>query len=51
MESTGRLKAPKSRNGKRVITLSESAVAMLHEHRRQVLELRMRLGMGKLEAR
>ena len=43
-----RLKAPKTKNSKRTIGLSESAVAMLHEHRRQVLEMRMRCGMGKL---
>ena len=43
-----RLKQPKTKNSKRTITLSASAVTMLQEHRRQVLELRMRLGMGKL---
>ena len=49
MESTSlRLKQPKSRNGKRVITISASAVAMLHEHRHRALEMRMRFGLGKL---
>ena len=51
MEHTGRhrLKQPKTKNSNRTITLSASAVAMLQEHRRQVLEIRMRLGMGKLD--
>ena len=51
MEHTGRgtrLKQPKTKNSKRTITLGASAVAMLHEHRRQVLEMRMRFGLGKL---
>ena len=51
MEHTGRgirLKRPKTKNSKRTITISASAVAMLHEHRRQVLEMRMRFGLGKL---
>ena len=38
-----RVKGPKSKHGRRT-----SAVAMLREHRGQVLELRMQLGMGKL---
>jgi integrase len=43
-----RFKAPKSRAGRRDITLPGIAVAALSEHRRQLLETRMRLGAGKL---
>jgi integrase len=43
-----RIKAPKSRAGRRDITLPDIAVVVLNEHRRQTLEIRMKLGAGKL---
>jgi integrase len=43
-----RIKAPKTRSGRRDVTLPDIAVAALNEHRRQLLETRMRLGIGKL---
>jgi integrase len=43
-----RIKAPKTRAGRRDITLPDIAVAALSEHRRQLLENRMRLGAGRL---
>jgi integrase len=42
-----RIKAPKSRAGRRDIGLPEIVVEALREHRRQQLELRMALGLGK----
>ena len=42
-----RPKEPKTRNSRRAITLPATAVAMLTDHRREQLELRMKLGMGK----
>ena len=45
-----RFKAPKSKRGYRSITIPPNAVQVLNEHRRQQLELRMKLGMGKLDA-
>jgi integrase len=42
-----RFKAPKSKHGRRSISLPPSAIAMLDRHRRDQLELRMALGMGK----
>jgi integrase len=42
-----RFKQPKTRNSRRTITLPPSAVAMLDRHRREQLELRVKLGMGK----
>jgi integrase len=54
LEETGksqlRFKAPKSKHGRRTISLPSSAVAVLREHRRRVLETRMALGLGKPEA-
>ena len=44
-----RFKSPKTRNGRRTITLPASAVDMLREHRKDQLELRLQLGMGKHE--
>lgn len=44
-----RFKSPKSKNGRRSISLPPSAVAMLSHHRKKQLELRMALGMGKPE--
>ena len=43
-----RFKAPKSKAGRRDITLPDVAVDALREHRKAALELRMRLGAGKL---
>jgi integrase len=42
-----RFKGPKSKHGRRAISLPASTVAMLRDHKRKRLELRMRLGMGK----
>ena len=42
-----RLKPPKSKRGRRNITLSSSAIAVLREHRRAQLEIWIALGMGK----
>jgi integrase len=41
-------KPPKSKAGRRKITLPNIAVETLREHRKQLLELRMKLGLGKL---
>jgi integrase len=43
-----RVKEPKTGAGKRDVTLPEIVVDALREHRRQQLELRMALGLGKL---
>ena len=43
-----RIKAPKSRAGRRDIGLPEIVGEALSEHRRQQLELRMALGLGKM---
>jgi integrase len=45
-----RFKGPKSKHGRRSISLPPSAVAMLNKHRREQLEIRMALGMGKPDA-
>jgi integrase len=45
-----RIKPPKTRAGRRDITLPDIAVATLSEHRRQLLETRIKLGIGKLPA-
>lgn len=42
-----RLKPPKSKAGRRTISLPASTVAMLRDHRRKLLETRLLLGMGK----
>jgi integrase len=42
-----RFKAPKSKHGRRTISLPASAVAILRVHWRQQLELRMAFGLGK----
>jgi integrase len=42
------VKAPKSKAGRRDVTLPEIVVEALREHRRAQLELRMRLGLGRL---
>jgi integrase len=41
-------KTPKSKAGRRRITLPDIAVDALREHRKQLLEVRMKLGLGKL---
>ena len=41
--------APKTKSGRRSFELPPSAVAMLADHRRAQLELRLQLGMGKHE--
>jgi integrase len=43
-----RFKAPKSKAGRRDITLPDTLVDALREHRRAVLELQMKLGAGHL---
>jgi integrase len=43
-----RPKAPKSRAGRRDITLPDILVDALREHRKAALELRMQLGLGRL---
>ena len=45
-----RLKAPKTRHGRRIISLPASAVEVLKQHRKAQLELRVALGMGRLPA-
>jgi len=42
-----RFKPPKTKHGKRTISLPPNAVAVLREHRRKLLETRMALGLGK----
>jgi len=42
-----RFKGPKSKHGKRTISLPPSAVELLSGHRKAQLELRLQLGMGK----
>lgn len=42
------IKAPKTRAGRRAISLPAFAVAALRNHRRQTLELRLKLGIGQL---
>jgi len=43
-----RFKAPKSKAGRRDVTLPDYLVEALREHRKAQLELRMKLGMGRL---
>jgi integrase len=42
-----RFKAPKTKYGRRLVTLPPSTVTLLREHRKAQLELRMALGLGK----
>jgi integrase len=42
-----RFKGPKSKHGKRIISLPPSTIDMLQAHRKTQLEQRMRLGLGK----
>jgi integrase len=44
-----RFKAPKSKRGRRTISLPPSVVTVLREHRRKHLELRLALGLGRPE--
>jgi len=44
-----RFKAPKTKHGRRIISLPPSAVAVLRVHRLKQLEMRVALGQGKLE--
>jgi integrase len=52
VEETGkhgiRIKSPKSKAGKRDISLPDLVIEALREHRRSMLELRLKLGLGKL---
>ena len=41
-----RIKPPKTKRGRRSIGIASDAVAMLREHRKQQLELRLRIGQG-----
>jgi integrase len=43
-----RFKPPKTKAGRRSITLPDILIGVLREHRREQLELRMRLGIGRL---
>jgi integrase len=43
-------KAPKTRHGKRAVTLPPSTVLLLRDHRRTQQELRLALGLGKTPA-
>ena len=45
-----RPKSPKTKRGRRSISLPSFAVDMLNEHRKAQLELRLQLGMGKPES-
>jgi integrase len=42
-----RFKGPKTKAGKRTISIPASTVALLREHRRKLLELRLALGLGR----
>jgi integrase len=42
-----RFKPPKTKQSRRTISLPPNAVAVLREHRRKLLEVRMALGLGK----
>ena len=42
-----RFKAPKTVHGRRTISLPPSAVTVLRDHRRKLLEMRLALGLGK----
>jgi integrase len=45
-----RFKCPKTKHSRRTISLPPSAVAMLGQYRKEQLELRLQLGMGKPDA-
>jgi integrase len=42
-----RIKEPKTEHGRRTLTLPPSAISVLREHRRKLLEMRLALGLGK----
>jgi integrase len=42
-----RFKEPKTKQSKRTISLPSNAVAVLREHRRKLLEMRMAMGLGR----
>ena len=42
-----RFKEPKTEHGRRTLSLPPSAITVLREHRKQLLELRLALGLGK----
>jgi len=42
-----RLKQPKTRHGRRTLSLSQSAISALREHRKKQAEQRLALGLGK----
>ena len=43
-----RIKSPKTRHGRRLISLPRIAIEVLREHRKAQLEIRLKLGIGKL---
>jgi integrase len=45
-----RIKSPKTRHGRRIIALPTIALEVLREQRKAQLEIRMKLGIGKLSA-
>jgi integrase len=45
-----RVKSPKSRHGRRTISLPTNVVEIMREHRRRQLELRLAFGLGRLGA-
>ena len=45
-----RFKAPKTAHGRRTISLPSNAIPVLREHRRNMLEVRLALGLGKPDA-
>jgi integrase len=45
-----RFKSPKTKSGRRTISIPATTVAMLGGHRRKLLELRLALGLGKPDA-
>jgi integrase len=52
LEQTGRalqLKEPKTKRGRRIISLPASAVACLRTHRKEQLEMRLKFGLGRPE--
>ena len=42
-----RIKSPKTKNGRRTISIPAGAIAVLKQHRKAQLELRMELGIGR----
>lgn len=44
-----RIKAPKTKHGRRTISFPANTAAVLREHRKKQLELRLQLGLGKPE--